>query len=174
MLWAMRTGRRRDGAAAAERRGLGSSSREARSNSGAIVTNAGNSQLQEALDAVPTRLGERRSRLCSEIDSDDGLDDFSVFLSSAMRYDSTMVDRQVGRNAELFAQSIADLAPREERYPYLRILVSLIDQAHPEWRQAPNKAERVAELACELSDDQLDIGEVKEVIRVRDKEKGYR
>jgi hypothetical protein len=91
-----------------------------------------------------------------------------------MRYDSTMVDRQVGRNAELFARSIADLDSREERYPYLRILVSLIDQAHPEWRQAPNKVERIADLACTLSDDQLDTGEVEEVVRVRDKEKGYR
>lgn len=85
-----------------------------------------------------------------------------------------MVDRQVGRNAELFAQSIADLDSREERYPYLRILVSLIDQAHPEWRQAPNKAERITELACELSGDELDAEEVEEVVRVRDEEKGYR
>ena len=91
-----------------------------------------------------------------------------------MRYDTTMVDRQVGRNAELFAQSIAEIDSREERYPYLRILVSLIDQAHPEWRQAPNKVERIAELACELSDDQLNAEEVEEVVRVRDKEKGYR
>lgn len=90
-----------------------------------------------------------------------------------MRYDSRMVDRQVGRNAELFAQSIAELDSREERYPYLRILVSLIDQAHPEWRQTPNKAERIAELACTLSDDQLDFDEVEEVVRVRDEEKGY-
>jgi hypothetical protein len=91
-----------------------------------------------------------------------------------MRYDTTMVDRQVGRNAELFAQSVADLDSREERYPYLRILISLIDQAHPEWRQAPNKVERIANLAGALSDDQLDLDEVKEVVRVRDKEKGYR
>ena len=91
-----------------------------------------------------------------------------------MRYDATMVDRQVGRNTELFAQSIADIDSREERYPYLRILVSLIDQAHPEWRQAPNKVGRIAELACKLSDDQLDAEEVEEVVRVRDKEKGYR
>lgn len=91
-----------------------------------------------------------------------------------MRYDTKMVDRQVGRNAELFAQSIADLDSREERYPYLRILVSLIDQAHPEWRQAPNKAERIAELACELSGDELDAKEVQKVVQVRDKEHGYR
>lgn len=91
-----------------------------------------------------------------------------------MRYDSKMVDRQVGRNAELFAQSIADLDTREERYPYLRILISLIDQAHPEWRQAPRKVERIAELAVKLSGGELDGDEVKRVVRVRDKEKGYR
>lgn len=91
-----------------------------------------------------------------------------------MRYDTTMVDRQVGRNAELFAQSIAEIDSKEERYPYLRILVSLIDQAHPEWRQAPNKARRIAELAKRLSGDGLDVDEVENVVHVRDKEKGYR
>lgn len=90
-----------------------------------------------------------------------------------MRYDTKMVDRQVGRNAELFAQSIAELDSAEERYPYLRILVSLIDQAHPEWRQAPNKAERMADLACEMSGDELDHDELIEVVQVRDKEHGY-
>ena len=90
-----------------------------------------------------------------------------------MRYDTTMTDRQVGRNAELFAQSIADLDSKEERYPYLRILVSLIEQAHPEWRQAPNKAEQVARLAVELSDGGLDADEVEEVVQVRDEERGY-
>lgn len=91
-----------------------------------------------------------------------------------MRYDTTMIDRQIGRNAELFAQSIAEIDSKEERYPYLRILVSLIDQAHPEWRQAPNKADRIAELAVELSGGELDLEEVENVVRVRDKEKGYR
>ena len=90
-----------------------------------------------------------------------------------MRYDSRMVDRQIGRNAELFAQSIAEIDSKEERYPYLRILVSLIEQAHPEWRQSPNKAEQMSRLACELSDDALDGGEVKKVVQVRDRERGY-
>ena len=91
-----------------------------------------------------------------------------------MRYDERMVDRQIGRNAELFAQSIAEIDSKEERYPYLRILVSLIEQAHPEWRQAPNKAEQMANLASELSGDALDADEVEEVVTVRDRERGYR
>jgi hypothetical protein len=91
-----------------------------------------------------------------------------------MRYDSRIVDRQVGRNAELFAQSIAEIDSKEERYPYLRILVSLIEQAHPEWRQSPRKIEQMTELACELSDDALDAEEVTTVIKVRDRERGHR
>lgn len=90
-----------------------------------------------------------------------------------MRYDTRMVDRQVGRNAELFAEAVAELDSKEERYPYLRILISLIDQAHPEWRQAPNKTQQIADLAHELSKEELDVEEVKRVVRVRDKEKGY-
>jgi hypothetical protein len=84
-----------------------------------------------------------------------------------------MVDRQIGRNAELFAQSVAEIDSKEERYPYLRILVSLIEQAHPEWQQSPGKAEQMTELACELSNDELDEEEVKKVIEVRDRERGY-
>lgn len=90
-----------------------------------------------------------------------------------MRYDSRMVDRQIGRNAELFAQSITDIDSKEERYPYLRILVSLIEQAHPEWKQSPNKVGRMTDLACKLSEDGLDRDEVEEVIRTRDRERGY-
>ena len=91
-----------------------------------------------------------------------------------MRYDSRMVDRQIGRNAELFAQSIAEIDSKEERYPYLRILVSLVEQAHPEWKQSPHKVDQMTELACELSQDTLDADEVEDVIRVRDQERGRR
>lgn len=88
-----------------------------------------------------------------------------------MIYETKMVDRQAGRNAELFAKSIADLQTPEERYPYLRILISIIEQAHPEWAQAPNKDEQIAALITRMSDEQLDEEEVAEVVRVRDDER---
>lgn len=90
-----------------------------------------------------------------------------------MRYDSRIVDRQIGRNAELFAQSIAEIDSKEERYPYLRILVSLIEQAHPEWKQSPRKVEQMTDLALRLSNDELDEEEVETVITVRDRERGH-
>jgi hypothetical protein len=88
-----------------------------------------------------------------------------------MRYDNVMVDRQVGRNAELFSRSIASLDTAEERYPYLRILVSLVEQAHPEWKSTPTKNEQVTDLVVRLSDGQLDEEEVKEVLKMKTKEK---
>ncbi|HHP7236843.1 DUF4290 domain-containing protein [Longibacter sp.] len=88
-----------------------------------------------------------------------------------MRYDNVMVDRQVGRNAELFSRSIASLDTAEERYPYLRILVSLVEQAHPEWKSMPTKNEQVTDLVVRLSDGQLDEEEVKEVLKMKTKEK---
>ena len=90
-----------------------------------------------------------------------------------MRYTEKMVDRQVGRNAELFSRAVADLETPEERYPYLRILVSLVEQAHPEWRQAPTKEDQIAALLDRMSRSKLDEEEVKEVVRVRDEERGY-
>ena len=89
-----------------------------------------------------------------------------------MRYTDKMVDRQVGRNAELFSQAVAELDSPEERYPYLRILVSLVEQAHPEWRHAPNKESQVAGLLDRMSEGTLDSDEVKEVVHVRDEERG--
>lgn len=91
---------------------------------------------------------------------------------SSVEFDTKMIDRQVGRNAELFASSIAKLENPEERYPYIRILVSIIEQAHPEWSQAPKKDKQIAHLVHEMSAD-LDESEVADVVRVRDEERGY-
>ena len=84
-----------------------------------------------------------------------------------------IVDRQVGRNAELFAQAIGLKETAEERYPYLRILISIIEQAHPEWNQAPQKDKQIAQLVLHMSKGGLDLTEVSEVVRVRDEERGY-
>ncbi|MEX1055444.1 MAG: DUF4290 domain-containing protein [Rhodothermales bacterium] len=83
-----------------------------------------------------------------------------------------MIDRQVGRNAELFADAIAGMDKPEERYPYLRILVSIIEQAHPEWNQAPKKDRQIAHLVGMMS-EKLNSDEVADVVRVRDEERGY-
>lgn len=89
------------------------------------------------------------------------------------RYDRKIVDRQVGRNAQLFASSVAQLETAEERYPYLRILVSIIEQAHPEWSQAPQKDLQIAHLIDLMSENGIDKDEVAGVVRVRDEERGY-
>ena len=88
-------------------------------------------------------------------------------------YRSKIVDRQVGRNAELFAQAIGEMETPEERYPYLRILISILEQAHPEWNQAPHKDRQMSHLIHQMSNDTLDMDEVAEIVRVRDEERGY-
>jgi hypothetical protein len=90
-----------------------------------------------------------------------------------MYYDTKIIDRQVGRNAQLFAQSVANLSTPEERYPYLRILVSIIEQAHPEWNQAPQKDKQIAFLIGQLSQHNIDQDEAAIVVRVRDEERGF-
>lgn len=91
-----------------------------------------------------------------------------------MSYDDKIIDRQVGRNAQLFAQALTDLESAEDRYPYLRILVGLVEQAHPEWGQAPEKDRQIAGLVHDLSGGALDQDEIAEVVRARDIERGYR
>jgi hypothetical protein len=82
-----------------------------------------------------------------------------------------MADRQVGRNAELFAAAIGRLQTPEARLPYLRILVSIIEQAHPEWINSPRKAEQIAGLISEMNGAELCPNEIGEAIRVRDTER---
>ena len=90
-----------------------------------------------------------------------------------MTYPDKVIDRQVGRNAELFADAVAQKATPAERYPYLRILISIIEQAHPEWNQAPNKDRQVSNLVFKMSRGLLDVEEVSEIVRLRDAERGY-
>ena len=90
-----------------------------------------------------------------------------------MRLKDKIVDRQVGRNSELFAMAVAELASKEERYPFLRILVSVLEQAHPEWNQAPHKDRQIAHSVSLMSKGKLEMDEVAEVVRVRDEERGY-
>jgi len=97
----------------------------------------------------------------------------SITRICSMVYDTKIIDRQVGRNAELFAKAIAKLDSAEERYPYLRILISIIEQAHPEWNQAPQKDRQIAHLVDHLSEGKIDKEEAADVVRVRDEERGY-
>ncbi len=90
-----------------------------------------------------------------------------------MRYDTKMADWQVGRNAELFANAIAEIETPEERYPYLRILISILEQAHSEWNQAPHKDRQIAHAVSVMSQGKLERDEIAEVVRVRDEERGY-
>ena len=88
-----------------------------------------------------------------------------------MVYSEKIIDRQVGRNAQLFSQSIAEMESAEARYPYLRILVSIIEQAHPEWSNAPNKDEQIAQLIGRMSNGALGEDEIAGVVSVRDDER---
>lgn len=88
-------------------------------------------------------------------------------------YAQRIIDRQVGRNAQLFAESVSSLQSPEGRYPYLRILISIIEQAHPEWGQAPEKDRHIAQLVSSLSGARITEDEVADVVRVRDEERGY-
>ena len=90
-----------------------------------------------------------------------------------MKLQQKIVDRQVGRNSELFAEAIAELETKEERYPFLRILISVLEHAHPEWGQAPQKDRQIAHAISLMSTGKLEMDEVAEVVRVRDEERGY-
>jgi len=90
-----------------------------------------------------------------------------------IRYRDKITDRQVGRNADLFAQTIGTMETPEDRFPYLRILISIIEQTHSEWNQAPQKGRQIAHLILRMSKGTLDLNEVADIVRLRDEERGY-
>lgn len=90
-----------------------------------------------------------------------------------MQEQEKITDRQVGRNADLFALEIGKLETIEERYPYIRILVSIIEQAHPEWNQAPTRDKQIAHLIFHMSHGAIDMEETAEIVRLRDEERGF-
>ena len=90
-----------------------------------------------------------------------------------MTYEEKIVDRQVGRNGDLFASSIGEMETKEERYPYIRILVSIVEQAHPEWNQAPTKDQQISLLVFRMSRGGVNREEVAEIVRLRDAERGF-
>jgi hypothetical protein len=88
-------------------------------------------------------------------------------------HETKMHDRQAGRNSELFSKAIGEIETAEQRYPYLRILIGIIEQAHPEWVQAPSKDRNIANLIVQMSGNKLNADEVADVVRVRDEERGF-
>lgn len=97
------------------------------------------------------------------------LDNISPCL---MSHSTKIIDRQLGRNSELFAISIGKMETAEQRYPYIRILIDLIEQAHPELAQAPQKDRKIAHLIFTMSKGTIDMDEATEVVRVKDEERG--
>lgn len=87
-----------------------------------------------------------------------------------MYSDIKIIDRQVGRNAQLFAKTIGEMPSPDARFPYLRILISLIESAHADWTHAPGKDRLIAELIVQLSEGAIDGDEAAEVVRVRDED----
>jgi hypothetical protein len=90
---------------------------------------------------------------------------------STLRYSDKLVDRQVGRNTQLYAQTIGMMDSAEERYPHLRILIGLIEQAHKEWGRGRGRMRRITNLAASLSKGKLDKKEVAEVAEILDAER---
>ncbi|NNE46911.1 MAG: DUF4290 domain-containing protein [Rhodothermales bacterium] len=90
-----------------------------------------------------------------------------------MTNSTKIIDRQIGRNCELFAQSIGLIETIEGRYPYIRILIDLIEQAHPELNQAPQKDRKIAHVIFTMSKGTIEMDEASEVVKVRDEERGF-
>lgn len=93
---------------------------------------------------------------------------------STLRYSDKVVDRQVGRNAQLYAQSIGLMDTAEERYPHLRILIGLIEQGHGDWGRGKGRLRRIVTLAGQLSKGAIDKDEIAEVAEMLDAERSVR
>ena len=90
-----------------------------------------------------------------------------------MPYNEKMLNRQIGRNAQLFAGVVSTLDTPEARYPYLRILVNVIEGVRPEWVQVEQKAQLFTHLINEMAEAPIDADEIARVVAVRDAERAF-
>ncbi len=88
-----------------------------------------------------------------------------------MKYNEKMFNRQMGRNAQLFARKVGEMETPEARYPYLRMLVGVVEQARPEWVEVPEKAQLYTHLINEMAEQPIAPEEIARVVRVRDRER---
>ena len=88
-----------------------------------------------------------------------------------MRYNEKMFNRQLGRNAQLFGQAIGRMETPEERHPYLRELVAVIEEARPEWAEADHKVTLYTHLVRELCGPFVTDDEIEAAVRARDAER---
>ena len=87
-----------------------------------------------------------------------------------MRYNETMFNRQLGRNAQLFAREIGRMDTPEARHPYLRELLAVIEEARPEWAEAEHKASLYTHLLRELCGAVVGDDEIEAAVRAREAE----
>ena len=90
---------------------------------------------------------------------------------ASMRYNEKMFSRQLGRNAQLFAQQLGRLETAEARYPYLRQLLAVIEEARPEWGEAEHRSALFAQLVRDLCGPALSDAEIEAAVRARDAER---
>lgn len=88
-----------------------------------------------------------------------------------MRYNEKMFNRQIGRNAQLLAEAVGRMATPEARYPHLRALLAVIEEARPEWAAADHRIGLFTHLVRELSGAEVDEAEVAAAVRARDAER---
>lgn len=90
---------------------------------------------------------------------------------ASMRYNEKMFSRQLGRNAQLFAQQLGRLETAEARYPYLRQLLAVIEEARPEWGEAEHRSALFAQLVRDLCGPAVTDEEIETAVRARDAER---
>ena len=88
-----------------------------------------------------------------------------------MRYNEKMFNRQLGRNAQLFAQAVGRMETPEARHPYLRQLVAVIEEARPEWAEVAHKVPLYTHLVRELCGPFVGDEEIEAAVRARDAER---
>lgn len=88
-----------------------------------------------------------------------------------MRMNEKMLNRQLGRNAQEFAQAIGRMETPAVRYPYLRELLAVIEEARPEWAEAAHKADLFTHLIRDLSAADIAVDEIHTALRARDAER---
>jgi hypothetical protein len=84
-----------------------------------------------------------------------------------MKLNEFTLNRQIGRNAHLFAEAITRMETAEERHPYVRMLIDVLEQRRPDWSLVEDQRALYMHVIGQMSGNAIAEEEIDLALNVR-------
>lgn len=84
-----------------------------------------------------------------------------------MKLNEFTLNRQIGRNAHLLAEAISRMETAEERHPYVRMLLDVLEQRRPDWALVEDQRALYLHVVGHMSGNAIPEEEIDLALKVR-------